>query len=418
MDGRRARTERMRRGRLLHRHNWDPGPLGRARADRHQDARRRPPGTLGFVHWIFTLARRDSQEDRSEVRLWASMWHHVPVKPGQVPRPKHLDHLSDDGRGYPIISTVGRDKGGADFGSINEPRKLVLATFDWCAVCGLPFGEALRWQVVPSPAQDWTGDQLGEQVSFSEAPVHEVCITYAAHVCPHLSSPGHRMGDEYRAGQRRDQKIRMAGFRRTTKVGARRSEIQKETNILVFEQAEFVDEFSYSRPDDLTDRYAALLASEEIPKLSPAESGLLNLFNEHSDVGDTVTGAALVAGAAFVKNIKKAQGMNSYFEKGYRREVALHVLDPENLRRFEQEIEDPAYKFMAGWLLERQGNLPEVLVAWREAGLRLARSKGMIFSHREPVGPGRTVAKNEPCPCGSGRKARRCHPAGLPAAGQ
>jgi hypothetical protein len=49
------------------------------------------------------------------------------VKPQQVPRPNHLDHLSDDGRGYPVISTVGRDEGGADFGSINERRKLALA---------------------------------------------------------------------------------------------------------------------------------------------------------------------------------------------------------------------------------------------------------------------------------------------------
>ncbi|MER6488367.1 SEC-C metal-binding domain-containing protein [Streptomyces virginiae] len=30
------------------------------------------------------------------------------------------------------------------------------------------------------------------------------------------------------------------------------------------------------------------------------------------------------------------------------------------------------------------------------------------------MGPGRSVAKNAACPCGSGRKARRCHPAGVP----
>ncbi|MFB7763307.1 SEC-C metal-binding domain-containing protein [Streptomyces xiamenensis] len=30
-------------------------------------------------------------------------------------------------------------------------------------------------------------------------------------------------------------------------------------------------------------------------------------------------------------------------------------------------------------------------------------------------GPGRSVAKNAPCPCGSKRKARRCHPAGIQA---
>jgi hypothetical protein len=31
-----------------------------------------------------------------------------------------LDHLLDDGRGYPVISTAGRDRTGASFGSIND----------------------------------------------------------------------------------------------------------------------------------------------------------------------------------------------------------------------------------------------------------------------------------------------------------
>ncbi|MEU9015901.1 SEC-C metal-binding domain-containing protein [Streptomyces sp. NPDC048479] len=35
-------------------------------------------------------------------------------------------------------------------------------------------------------------------------------------------------------------------------------------------------------------------------------------------------------------------------------------------------------------------------------------------AHPRPEGPGRSVAKNAACPCGSGRKARRCHPAGIP----
>lgn len=193
------------------------------------------------------------------------------MKPQQVPRPRHLDHLSDDGRGYPVISTVGRDERGADFGSINERRKLALATFDWCAVCGLPFHGAPRWQVVPESALAWAGEQLEGQVYFNEAPVHEICIIYAAHVCPHLSSPGHRMGDQYRAGRRRDEKVRMAGFRRTAEVRAIRSVLQKEIHVLHFGQSGFVDEFSYSRPEELADRYAVLRSIEEVRELSPAE---------------------------------------------------------------------------------------------------------------------------------------------------
>lgn len=340
--------------------------------------------------------------------------HYLSVKPQQVPRPKHLHHLADDGRGYPVISTVGRGKDSADFGSINERRKLALATFDWCAVCGLPFYESTRWQVIPESASGLPGDQVEGQVWFNEAPVHEICIVYAAHVCPHLSSPGHRMGDQYRAGQRRDEKIRMVGFRRTSEVRAIKSRLQKEIHVLHFGQCGFAREFSYSRPEELDDRYATLLASEEIRELSSVESGLISLFNEHSDMGDTVAGAALMAGASFAKDIRKVQGMEAFAESGYWQGLALHLLDPGKLVEFRDGIEDQASKFMAGWLLARQGNLPEVLTSWHEAGQRLARSRGMTLPGRKSEGTGRAVAKNAPCPCGSGRRARRCHPAGLP----
>jgi hypothetical protein len=336
------------------------------------------------------------------------------MKPQQVPRPRHLDHLLDDGRGYPVISTIGRDKDRASFGSINELRKLALAAFDWCAVCGLPFGGTMRWQVIAGGASALTGDQLGKEAFFNEAPVHEICIVYAAHVCPHLSSPGHRMGDEYRAGQRRNDAIRMAGFARTAAVRAFRSGLQREIYVLHFKQADFIGEFSYSHPDELADRYAALLAREELPELTAAESGLISLFNEHSDMGETVTGAALMAGASFAEHIRQVQGMDSFVKSGYYRWLALHLLDLKKLAEFCEGTDDPASRLMAAWLLERHDGLPEVLTTWRQAGLRLARSKGMALPSTEFEGPGRTVAKNDPCPCGSGRRARRCHPAGVP----
>jgi hypothetical protein len=282
------------------------------------------------------------------------------MKPQQVPRPRHLDHLLNDGRGYPVIATIGRNENSADFGTVNERRKLALATFDWCAVCGLPFGNALRWQVVTGGESALDGSQLEGTVFFSEAPVHEICAVYAAHVCPHLSSPGHRMGDEYRAGRRRDHEIRVAGFSRTSKVRARRSGLQKEIHVLTFEQAGFIDQFSYSRPDELTDRYTPLLASEEIPELSQAESGLISLFNEHSDMGGAVTGAALMAGASFMKDIKSVQGMDGFVESGYWRGLAMHLLDREKLAEFGEDIQDPASRLMSGWLLERWDDPPEV----------------------------------------------------------
>jgi SEC-C motif len=260
--------------------------------------------------------------------------------------------------------------------------------------------------------------KLEDEAFFNEAPVHEVCLFYAAQVCPHLSSPGHRMGDEYRAGQRRDDRILLAGFSRTSQVLAFRSGLQKDTYVLHFGQSGFVGEFSYSRPEELVGRYVDLLACEEVPELSPTESSLVSLFNEHSDLGDTVTGAAMMAGATFAKDIRKVQGMNVFAESGFWRGLAVNLLDPRKTAEFGNGTDDPASRFMARWILDHQDNLPEILTRWREAGRSLARSKGITFPRPKPEGPGRTVAKNDPCPCGSGRRARRCHPAGLPASDQ
>jgi hypothetical protein len=200
----------------------------------------------------------------------------------------------------------------------------------------------------------------------------------------------------------------------TSEVRAIRSRLQEETHVLHFGQSGFVKELSYSRPEELDDHYTALLASEELRELSSAESGLISLFNEHSDMGDTVAGAALMAGASFANAIQKVQGMDAFAKSRYWQGLALHLLDTGKLAKFRDGTEDQASKFMAGWILARQGNLPEVLTSWREAGWRLARSRGMILPRHKSEGTGRTVAKNSPCPCGSGRRARRCHPAGLP----
>src|SRR5712691_8814279 len=156
------------------------------------------------------------------------------MKPREAARPRHLDHLSEDERGYPVIPTVGRGEHEVRFGSIDERRKLTLATFDWCAVCGLPFGEESRWQVLLRSGSVAEAP-LEDEICFNEAPAHEICLVYAAHVCPHLASPGHRLGDEIRAGQRRDDKICMAGFGRTSKVEVLRSGLQRDIHIVAIQ---------------------------------------------------------------------------------------------------------------------------------------------------------------------------------------
>jgi len=108
--------------------------------------------------------------------------------------------------------------------SVNSYADVALATFDWCSVCGLPFNGAGRWQV--APGDDWKNWAQDVGFVFNEAPAHEICLVYAAHVCPHLSSPRHRLGDEYRAGQRREGRMYLVGFRRTSQVHALESELQ------------------------------------------------------------------------------------------------------------------------------------------------------------------------------------------------
>jgi hypothetical protein len=61
------------------------------------------------------------------------------MRPTDASTPARLAHLTKDGRGYPILATVSRSHSGVDFGALSELRKLALATFDWCGVCGLPF---------------------------------------------------------------------------------------------------------------------------------------------------------------------------------------------------------------------------------------------------------------------------------------
>ena len=112
-------------------------------------------------------------------------------------------------RGYPLLASVPRDATSADFGMLSEKRKLALATFDLCGVCALPFGDELRWQV----AFDDALDQMGSRYVFNEPPVHEVCGLYAAQVCPFVSSPYARLGDEVRKGNRRGTVVHLARVR-------------------------------------------------------------------------------------------------------------------------------------------------------------------------------------------------------------
>jgi hypothetical protein len=305
------------------------------------------------------------------------------MRPIDVTAPTRLAHLTKDDRGYPILATVSRSRSGVDFGAISERRKLALAAFDWCGVCGLPFGAESRWQVVVTPADD---DRPRDQLEFGEAPVHEICAAYAAQVCPYLSSPGARMGDELRKGQVREPTVHVVGFARTVEVRARESGLQRGTLVLHFSHAGRIDSLTYTRPAELGERYRALLAKETTPLTTPAERALIGLFNRvDDDDGGPVTGAAVMAGAAFARDVFRVQGMHSLNREAYRG-FAMLLLHEDACRDFAVDCQDEAARAVAGWLLERGEDLPWVLGQWRRIGRRQVR---LSTNRQRPAVPDR-----------------------------
>jgi len=265
------------------------------------------------------------------------------------------------------------------------------------------------------PSRGKTGGHASATAGWfvNEAPVHEICLLYAAQVCPYLSSPWHRMGDEFRAGQRREERISLVGFERTSQVLALRSGLQQDLHTLHFKQEGVLGEVSYSRPGELADRYAALLADEEVPALSHAEAGLVGLFNEHSDEGAAVTGAALMAGASFLKNVFRVQGMATFARTPAYRGMALQFLDLQKLAELGEGSEDPASRFSPPgcWSAStscrsfsrdggKQGtDSPDRAVSWHRVPSRRAAeglSRRMPPVHAGP-GAGQAAATRQDC---------------------
>jgi hypothetical protein len=75
------------------------------------------------------------------------------MKRQQVPYPRHLDHLLNDGRGYPVIATIGRDEDSADFAhtptsAAGAASGCVKAARSWTSSA---------WTGAPSPARSAGG---------------------------------------------------------------------------------------------------------------------------------------------------------------------------------------------------------------------------------------------------------------------
>ncbi|MFI9453382.1 hypothetical protein [Amycolatopsis sp. NPDC052450] len=292
--------------------------------------------------------------------------------PRSVPKPKRLAHLRVDPRGYPIIAAIGQAPEDIDFGALSEPRKLALATFDLCAVCALPFGEELRWQVSFAEAA-----ATAKTLVSNEAPVHEVCALYAAQVCPFVSSPYARHGDEIRKGLKRPEVTFLTGFRRTARVFGRRSGLQTSESVLHFETTDVEQRLKLSSSAEAIEAYQRVLQTEPEVTTDDAERELAArltglTIKEGEDSGSVMAGAAWFAGGAFCPGVGNVQGMRRFTDDPMYTALARRVLlEPGFANQFE-ETEDLYTRAALKWLNSRD-YLPEILASWRNTALNRMR---------------------------------------------
>lgn len=295
-------------------------------------------------------------------------------RPAEVPTPVRCTHLLRDPRGYPIIAAIPQEPSKEDYGALSEQRKLVLATFDLCAVCAMPFRDESRWQVT----FDDQLQHMGETPTFNEAPVHEVCALYAAQVCPFVSSPHARLGDALRKGQRRAETLVLAGFDRTAAVFGHDSELQAGKAILMFEMAGLHRTHRLTGADDARDAYAAALRDEARIDLDDADRRIVDILcaptPEGEDSGAVMAGAALFIGAAFCPQIRRVQAMKKFTHSRddfYFQLAANFLLQPDMMAKFE-DADDPSTAAAMSWFRTRE-SLPAVLQQWRTDGVRRTR---------------------------------------------
>ncbi|MFC4337656.1 hypothetical protein [Salininema proteolyticum] len=295
-------------------------------------------------------------------------------RPTEVTPPARLSHLQVDPRGYPIISVIPQQPGDVDFGVLSEKRKLVVATYDLCAVCALPFRDELRWQVI-------FGEEIQKvdsSVAVPEAPVHEICALYAAQVCPYVSSPYARLGDPYRKGQRRPETLTLAGFASTASVFGYASDVQKGENVLVYEMADLRRTHTLVSADDAREVYETALRTETAIELDDQERRIVDLLcnplpENNEDSGTAMAGAALIIGAAFCPDIRQVQGMKMFTEShnSHYFPFATNLLFKPELMAA-ADFEDDSFAAAVSWFQTRE-NLPAVLEKWRLDAARTLR---------------------------------------------
>src|SRR5207248_1222987 len=110
------------------------------------------------------------------------------------------------------------------------------------------------------------------------APVHEICGLYAAQICPFVSSPYARLGDQWRKGMRRPDEVILAGYRRTDRVFGQQSQLQTGTAVLHFQMTSLVATHVLRNQADAAEVYAQALDEEPSLEVDPQEQALAELL--------------------------------------------------------------------------------------------------------------------------------------------
>lgn len=294
-----------------------------------------------------------------------------------VPRPARAAQLGTSRYGYPIMAAVDRLDGRAQFGYVSTSRLVTLATFDLCGLCGLPFGEELRWQV--STHIDVVESPSDYRNVFSEPPLHKICLMYSALVCPFLRSPTARARDpEGRVDAELGSALLAYGLADTVGLHVDPSNSDHQ---LRFFQAGLVDADQWKDLEELEERYRQSLVSEEPISVEPNLAVIADALNrcdagEIADPGAQVFMAALVCGAALVPQVRELSETRAIFDgDGYRYllDMAISWAGAKKKAIPLGPNASPVLAAAFAWL-QAGDPLPTVLAGWRAA----ARQSGAV----------------------------------------
>jgi hypothetical protein len=247
---------------------------------------------------------------------------------------------------------------------------VTLATFDLCGLCGLPFGEELRWQV--STHVDAVENPADYRNAFSEPPLHKICLMYSALVCPFLRSPSARARDpEGRVDADLGSALLAYGLADTVAVHFHPSNSDYQLRFL---QTGLADTDRWGSLEELEAQYLEALVGEEPLWVEPNLAVIAGALNhcdtgEIADPGAHVFMAALVCGAALVPQVRQLSETQAIFDDdgySYLRDMAMSWAGG---KKEAIPLGPNASSVLAAALawLRSTDPLPTVLAGWRAA---------------------------------------------------